>query len=392
MPDDTKLNTLYYNNTTPEGSYTAAAIGNNVEQTVVSLLSLVDCVAKVDRDTFNSAYDIYFRLEGEEIYRGLQVKALGKRGRGYAAQHRVRGNWTVNKELWFDDNKAPNFTVENPQPSNKVGDGPEGPEVTHVAHQLHALLGDGQTRLISISFVSGRYAKTPFKGYKMHLAPHLPQTVRAVQNKGKYLSFHLDGDIYVGNSFGLTGLWQLYDPRASDERKVRMLFNFINLATNELIIVAYFDSIGYGYFTAFPTKKAHLKKLTTLGPSLPDATLAHYYAKFQAHQKRKPKQCLVEFMMKQAVVSGMGNYLKCDVLHALHMSPHVTLGHLNVSNVTCLFNMSQQLYRESLYAGGSPHYRDLYGQKGEYEFKVYEDKSATKVKTADKRMTYTKWL
>jgi formamidopyrimidine-DNA glycosylase len=269
---------------------------------------------------------------------------------------------------------------------------PEGPEVTLFARQLHALLGGNQTKLVSISFVSGRYAKSPFKGYKAHLEPRLPLNVESVQNKGKYLSFQLSNDTFVGHSFGLTGMWQLYDEHSKDKRHVRMLFNFIQASDNTALHLAYYDAVGYGYFAAFPNQKAHAKKLATLGPSVADATLTYYYGKFQAAQKRKPKQTLVEFMMKQNVVCGIGNYLKCDILHAMRASPLITLGELNVSDATRLYNLSQHVYQESLNLGGSPHYSNIYGEKGKYVFKVYEDPTATVVKTPDGRKTYTKQL
>ncbi len=267
---------------------------------------------------------------------------------------------------------------------------PEGSEVTVVARQLHALLGDGQATFVSVSFVSGRYAKKPFKDFTKALAPHLPLRVQRVSNKGKFLSFALDGERYVGHSFGLTGRWVLYDKLSqADQGKTRMLFNFVLTKDNTLCILAYLDQTNYGYFTAYADAKSHTKKLNTIGPTVSDATLKHYYAKFVAMQKRKPDTDITEFLMKQQVVSGVGNYLKCDILHEAQLSPLTTLRTLTVTDVTRLFILSQQVYAQSIAHGGSPLYTDIYNRPGRYVFKIYNNANANQIKTADGRKTYT---
>ncbi len=269
---------------------------------------------------------------------------------------------------------------------------PESPEVTLVAQQLHALLGDAKTKFVSVSFLNGRYTtKKPFKGYAQHLQPHLPALVARVTSKGKYLAFELASGHYVGHSFGLTGSWRLYALLSPEQQRddVRMLFNFQRTDDNTALNLAYLDSNNYGYFTAFGDVKSYQKKLNTIGEPIQTATLQHYFAKFTKAQKRKPKMQITTFLMNQAWVSGLGNYLKCDVLHEAKLSPRITLGALDVSDVTRLFLISQSLYMESFEAHGSPHYTDIYGKAGRYTFKIYKLDTARIVHTEDNRNTYT---
>ena len=71
------------------------------------------------------------------------------------------------------------------------------------------------------------------------------------------------------------------------------------------------------------------------------------------------------------------------------MSPRTTLNALDVSDITRLFYLTQQLYAESVAAGGSRLYKDLYGKAGNYIFRIYGDIEAQKIKTTDDRQTYT---
>lgn len=51
-------------------------ISNNAEQNVIEILESFDCVKDVWKDRYNSKFDIYYILRGENVTRGLQIKSI----------------------------------------------------------------------------------------------------------------------------------------------------------------------------------------------------------------------------------------------------------------------------------------------------------------------------
>jgi formamidopyrimidine-DNA glycosylase len=166
--------------------------------------------------------------------------------------------------------------------------------------------------LTDIEFVSGRYGpgRTKPVGFE-EVHKLLPMKVVKVDTRGKFLWFDLVNDkdqhLYVWNTFGLTGMWSLYEPKFW-----RATFTF------EKGLTAYFsDMRNFGTFK-FSTSKPELdKKLKLLSPDfLKDND-------FSLEKITKYKKPIVAVLMDQkAVGSGLGNYLVAEILYRACISPH----------------------------------------------------------------------
>jgi formamidopyrimidine-DNA glycosylase len=188
------------------------------------------------------------------------------------------------------------------------------PEVAEVALSAeilsHYFLGK---QLLAVDLIAGRYTKiingvqnVP-KGYNEFVAA-LPMKLTNVDSKGKFLYFEYKSKsktFYVMNTFGLTGIWSMNQPRYP-----KVMFTFSSGTAY------YGDKLGYGTFQFTDSRAVLDKKLNALGPDfLKDDNFS--IAKIKTYDKP-----VVELLMDQKKLgSGIGNYLVAEILYKAKLSP-----------------------------------------------------------------------
>ena len=183
---------------------------------------------------------------------------------------------------------------------------PEVAEVALTAQILSKYLVG--SRLKNIRFVEGRYTRKDPDGYDDFM-DDLPMKVVAVDSIGKFMWFELKSKKrtwYIWNTFGLTGMWSLFEPKYS-----RVEFIFSNQ-------IAYFsDMRNFGTIKFSTDKKALNKKIAGLSPDLLKCD------DFDITKILKYEKKLVKILMDQkAIGSGIGNYLVAEILYRAKLSPH----------------------------------------------------------------------
>lgn len=187
---------------------------------------------------------------------------------------------------------------------------PENAEVALTAQILLKYLKN--KKLVSFDFIAGRYTKTSPVGYD-DFVDDLPLKVKNIDSKGKFMWFDLakpkdsDQHWYIWNTFGLTGMWSLYEPKYA-----KAVLTFSNG-----IVVYYSDLRNFGTFK-FSTNEEDLeKKLNSLGSDfLKDDD--HDFSKI-----KKYKMPIAKILMDQKKIgSGLGNYLVAEILYRAKISPH----------------------------------------------------------------------
>lgn len=260
---------------------------------------------------------------------------------------------------------------------------PEGPEVRITTDYLSKFIN---MSLISVSILSGRYTKKDIVGLK---ESDFPATIKDVNCKGKFIYFTLtsnDMDYYLFSTLGMSGLW-------SDKKTKHSRFAF-NLAEENKL---YFNDIrNFGTLKFVHDKKVLDKKLKSLGPDIlsDHVDLQDFLNRFD----KKPNKTIAECLMNQSVLSGIGNYLKAEILYCSRISPHRLVKDINEFEWESLHFNSIQQTRRSYSLGGATiaTYRQPNGDEGLYNrrFAVYnqkEDLKGNKVikeTTADKRTTH----
>jgi len=263
---------------------------------------------------------------------------------------------------------------------------PEGPEVKITTDFLNNFVGKS---FHSFAILSGRYTKTG--GIPNTEVAGLPAKISSVSCKGKFIYFTLadqviDKTYYLFNTLGMTGMWSEKESKHSrfviyfdDEKK--LFFN---------------DIRNFGTLKFVHSEKELSKKLKSLGPDIlkSDVDWQGYRNRFL----KKPNKTIAECLMNQSVISGVGNYLKAEILYASKISPNRLIKDITNDEWNDLYFNTRVQASRSYKLGGATiaTYRQPNGDEGLYNrrFAVYNEKSdplgneVIKETTADKRTTH----
>lgn len=261
---------------------------------------------------------------------------------------------------------------------------PEGPEVRITTDFLTQFVGKGMT---GYSILSGRYNK------KGHIPGDnittLPARVSAADCKGKfiYITFAEDNnEYYLFSTLGMTGMW-------SNKRHKHARFVIFFDDGSELY---YNDIRNFGTLKFVSDKKVLDKKLKSLGPDVLTADID--WQGFRNRFTKKQNKTIAECLMNQSVISGVGNYLKAEILWNAKMSPNRLVKDITNDEWHDLFYNTFVQSLRSYRLGGATieSYRQPNGEEGLYSrrFAVYNQKTdpsgrtVIKETTADKRTTH----
>ena len=261
---------------------------------------------------------------------------------------------------------------------------PEGPEVKRNTDFLNRQLSGKQIEEINI--LSGRYTKEkgPFKGYEKMLDKML--IVSEVLCKGKFIYFKFQDGTSLWSTLGMSAAWQKKETKHSR----------VYIKTSYGNEVFFNDIRNFGTLKYVETTKELNDKLKTLGPDVLNSYVDTEL--FKSRLDKKPKWTIAKALMNQTVISGIGNYLKAEILYAAKISPHRLCKDLTLSEIELIAEKSFEITNASYQSGGATimTYRDENNKKGLYSrrFMVYNHKTdpmgnkIIKETTEDKRSTY----
>ncbi len=243
---------------------------------------------------------------------------------------------------------------------------PECVEVKLFANKLK--LSCAKHILQSITIVQGPYKeneKEKYKHFRDQVENFQPHIVRRVRSKGKWLYFVLDGPEYaaLGIHHGMEGSW-CTNP---DNKHIILELEFISKNPEKI----YFqDSRRFGTFTLL-TKKELEKELKKLGPDIFKMTFEEFNSALEI--KRIQSHRLCEALMDQRVISGIGNYLRADIMYLAKLDPKMEIKDLGESDKLRLYNAIRKVSRSSYKAGATTvGYYESAIHNGGYKFLVYQ--------------------
>ena len=260
---------------------------------------------------------------------------------------------------------------------------PEGPEVKKFGKDL-AKAVSGKS-LVSIEVLSGRYTKKSLPGLQ-EMGDSLPAKVIGVGVHGKFLYWIVDNGYFLHSSLGMTGHWG-----TSPSKHSRVAFKF-----SDDSIVYYTDQRNFGTLKFVYGKHQLQKKLSSLGPDMLSEDVAHF--KFADRVRMKKNWSIAKAIMDQAVISGVGNYVKAEALWRSELSPHRKVDTLTAIELYSLNDSIKSVLRDSYRTGGATirTYKTFDGSEGQYarRFAVYNQKKdpngldVIKERTEDGRTTH----
>lgn len=234
---------------------------------------------------------------------------------------------------------------------------PEGPEVKIITEWL-----DKYTKETFILDCADIYKKT--SGFRCLIG----YKIENVTCKGKQIFFHLTNgtDKYLNNRLAMEGKWT-----PTEEGHVRFWFK-LSTTLGTFKYLYFCDTRNFGGLDMLDVN-GYTQKLSKIGADLLSdvVTLPEYIVKIKSGRIKNKQIC--DFMMEQKYFSGIGNYLKAEILYLCKISPTRTLMSLSDNDIKKLFETSLNVIRES-YAHGGLTIKSFWspeGRKGMYPCRVY---------------------
>ena len=277
---------------------------------------------------------------------------------------------------------------------------PEGPEVQITIEFLNKYLSENLIEKIDIN--SGRYIKQDPKGWDKLV---LPLKVLNVNSKGKFIYFECidinKNPVYIFNTLGLTGMWstQIIDknnthltftiliknnkkiiqknikkenlsspPIGSDLYLPILNFKKINIIDKNKFELYFADVRRFGTFSFIFSKEELDKKLSKIGPDLLKENIKK--DEWEKIKNRAKNKKLVEFLMEQKFISGIGNYLSAELMYRVKLSPYTLIKNIDENVWNNLLNEIKKVMCDSYFSqGGTIKFCDFVPTK--FKFNVY---------------------
>lgn len=201
---------------------------------------------------------------------------------------------------------------------------PEGPEVKNMQTYLSKILKN--KLLLDVQIISGRYKIHDPPKHITLFKSNLPSKVNNVFAKGKFIYIWFQNNFYLWNTLGMTGTWSKIKTPHS-----RILFKFKSFK------IYFTDMRNFGTIRFSFNPQSIQEKLNIIGPDILQLDTNQNYL-FSRIKKMKTKKTLGEVLLNQCIISGIGNYLRADILWYAKLSPYRSLSSLTKKNWSDLYN------------------------------------------------------
>jgi len=218
-------------------------------------------------------------------------------------------------------------------------------------------------KIIDIKILNGRY-KThgPFAKYK-DIKNELPLKLLDVKTKGKFSYMVFEKDFYIFSTLGLSGGWcylkngakkynfsrteQEWEDFTGEEEVSSYLKNALNHLNVEFKTkkgsLFYYDVLSFGSLKVIEGEEELNKKLKLIGPDIMEETTTFELFKEQITKKKNLDKAIGIVIMNQKVISGIGNYLRADILYLSKISPFRKVNKLSDEEMKTIFKNSKIL-------------------------------------------------
>jgi len=213
-------------------------------------------------------------------------------------------------------------------------------------------------KIIDINILNGRYKnKGPFENYNK-LKNNIPLKLIDVKTKGKMLYLVFDNNLFLINRLGLVGGWcflkknfdkydhtdiyKYYKKYVDKEMMDTYMKNSLNhlnfeIVTNEGTLY-YYDVLSYGTLKCIDNQNDLDKVLKTIGPDIMDKNTTLEVFKHQILKTSNLDKPIGNVLINQKIISGLGNYLRADILWLSKINPFRKVKSLTNHEQKTIFN------------------------------------------------------
>lgn len=217
---------------------------------------------------------------------------------------------------------------------------PELPEVRHHSEKLRDLFK--KCNLEKIVIHRGPYLnseKTKYETFRKSVSDYKPHLIKDVKTKGKYMYFLLEGEQYyaLGIHHGMEGSW------CDDPSNKHIILELV-FAENKKIFFQ--DSRRFGTFS-FLSENELQQQLDKLGEDVLELQNYPEFWNIIKNNKKIQKRRLCEVLLDQTVVSGIGNYLRADIMYHAKLNPQRIINSLSDEEIKTLYNSIKNIVQKS---------------------------------------------
>lgn len=278
---------------------------------------------------------------------------------------------------------------------------PEGPELRRSADVLAENL-IGKNFIDGLPRKTGRYRKKAPAGQEQFLN-ELADTrhggvITEVNVKGKFMWWHIvipetDADWYLFCTYGMSGQWAWHLTKYTS---YTVHYSDHTDPTDPFINIHFNDIRNFGTLKFVKGTGALEKKLASLGPDM--LSNPPTLDEFVGCLRKKDGWNVCKALMNQGVVSGVGNYVKCEALYLARIDPESTVIDLSDGDLhrlcACITDVMVKSYENN--GATFSTYQNPDGSSGDApkRFACYRQKTDPKgnpvktLRTADGRTTH----
>lgn len=277
---------------------------------------------------------------------------------------------------------------------------PEGPEVKiMMGNVAHLSLGQN---LLSVEVIKEDFRKKT-KGLDQLV---LPKRVTEVQTKGKIGYMLLEGGTAIVLTFGMTGNIRIeptpeYLERRGETEEQYMKHCKIRFQVQDTVTGQksqfYFHCMRNFAWVYYFTGAELGKKLATIGPSILSEEPLEEKLLIVRWRKYNHKT-ICETLMEQKPISGIGNYIKAEILYRCRIYPLAKVQDLSDSHLWSLYLEARKIAADAYADGGASlyTYTGINGDRSNFKLKlqVYDravdplGNKVARLQTPDKRTTH----
>ncbi len=245
---------------------------------------------------------------------------------------------------------------------------PEAPEVAYLTHYLHTHVKG--KRISSVNIAKGRYVTHGAPDHFHAFVNDLPMTLQKVEKKGKVILLHFSKGWHIVSKLGLTGWWYV---SGSQPNWLKGSHN-IEFTFGAHKSLMYHDTLSYGTLTFTQSAEFVHKQMERLAPDVSTIRLEQLLDRIE-NKHMSQKQMEDVLLDQTAIVSGIGNYMRSEILYEAKISPKRRIDSLSKPDWIRFLEAAQKVHRRSLQAMQKDRYKDamqVYKRKEDVKGNVVE--------------------
>jgi len=204
---------------------------------------------------------------------------------------------------------------------------PEGPEVYIISNYLNKYSGE---KLVKIHIKP----ESRFQDLEMSL----PQVLQRVYYKSKKIVFEFE-DTFIVSFLGMTGRWVVNPLKHSH----------LSLEFESGQMLYYDDQRRFGIINICDSIEPIFKKM---GPDWITDDISLEQFENMIRNKRIGNKNICTFLLDTSKTTGIGNYIKSEVLYLARIHPDTILSKLSEDHIKDLYDSIKEVFKMSIESGG----------------------------------------